>query len=42
MVESLNELKNYDFKNINTINITSGASTPSDVVDEIINFLKSK
>jgi len=42
MVESLNELKNYDFKNINTINITSGASTPSDVVDEIISFLKSK
>ncbi len=40
LVEDLSELKSYDLKNINTINISSGASTPSYIVDEIINYLE--
>lgn len=40
LVEDLNELKSYDLKNVNTINISSGASTPSYIVDEIINYLE--
>jgi len=42
MVESLDELLSYDFSGINTINITSGASTPKDVVDRIIDYLNTK
>ena len=40
LVEDLNELKSYDLKDLNTINISSGASTPSYIVDEIINYLE--
>lgn len=42
MIENIDGIKNYDFKGINTINITSGASTPSDIVDEIIKYLEEK
>ena len=42
MIESVNDLVNYDFANINIINITSSASTPSLLVDEIIEYLKKK
>ncbi len=42
LIESVEDLKNYDFSNINTINITSGASTPIDIVDEIIEYLSKK
>ena len=30
-----------DFKNVNVIAITSGASTPKTIVDDIINELKA-
>ena len=40
LVEDLNELKSYDLNNIKTINISSGASTPSYIVEEIINYLE--
>ena len=40
LVEDLNELKSYDLKNYKAINISSGASTPSYIVDEIINYLE--
>lgn len=42
MIESKEDLLDYDFSNINTINITSGASTPIDIVDEIIEYLGKK
>ena len=42
LVESIFDLNNYDFKDINRVSITSGASTPSILVDEIINFLDNK
>ena len=41
-IEKVNDLYNYDFSNINEINITSGASTPKYIVDEVISFLKDK
>lgn len=40
LVENVGDLKSFDFKNINEINISSGASTPSYIVDEIINYLE--
>ena len=40
MINNIDDIKNYDFNNINTINITSGASTPKEVVDEIIEYIK--
>ena len=40
LVENEGDLKSFDFKNINEINISSGASTPSYIVDEIINYLE--
>ena len=42
LIEDYNEIKGFDFSKINTLAITSGASTPSYVVDEVIDFLKSK
>ncbi|MDE6047633.1 MAG: hypothetical protein K2F56_03290, partial [Anaeroplasmataceae bacterium] len=33
-------LKAIDFKTISSISITSGASTPDGIVDEIIEYLK--
>ena len=42
MIESKEDLLDYDFSNISTINITSGASTPIDIVDEIIEYLGKK
>ncbi len=42
MINDVLDLKNYNFKNINKINITSGASTPPDVVDMVIEYLKKK
>ena len=40
LIEGVNDLKQVDFKNINKVSITSGASTPDYIVDEIIEFLK--
>lgn len=39
LIESVKDLYDYDFANINSISITSGASTPSILVDEIINYI---
>lgn len=41
LVEKITDLKMIDFKNINVIAITSGASTPKTIVDDIINELKT-
>ena len=41
LIDSVNDLKNYSFVGINTISISSGASTPSYLVDEIINYLNN-
>ena len=38
--EDLKSLNNDDLKNVNVVNISSGASTPSYIVDEIIDYLK--
>lgn len=40
-ISSVAELKNYDFSTINSVSITSGASTPAELVDEVVNFLLS-
>lgn len=41
LVDNLIDVKNIDFTNINSISISSGASTPNYIVDEIINYLTS-
>ena len=41
LVDSLEDLKKYSLNNINKISISSGASTPSYLVDEIINYLNN-
>lgn len=40
LVESLEDVKKIDFSSIETVSISSGASTPNELVDEIIQFLK--
>lgn len=40
LVESLIDLEGYDFNNINSINLTSGASTPEYALNEIYEYLK--
>ncbi|MDE7213684.1 MAG: 4-hydroxy-3-methylbut-2-enyl diphosphate reductase [Anaeroplasmataceae bacterium] len=40
LIEGVSDLKEIDFKNINKVSITSGASTPDYIVDEIIEYLK--
>ena len=40
LIEDVNQIIDYDFNNINSIAITSGASTPSYIVDEIIEYVK--
>ncbi len=42
LIETKNDLDNFDFTSINTINITSGASTPKELTEEIINYIKEK
>lgn len=41
MIENVNDLKNIDFKNVNRVAITAGASTPPAIVNEIIHALES-
>ena len=41
LIDSVNDLKNYDFKNIKSVSISSGASTPSYLVDEVIEYIKN-
>jgi 4-hydroxy-3-methylbut-2-enyl diphosphate reductase IspH len=36
----VNDLKSIDFSNVNTVALTSGASTPKTIVDAIINELE--
>lgn len=40
LIESVSDLENIDFKNIHSVSITSGASTPEETVEEIISYLK--
>lgn len=40
LVEDLNSLKKIDLKNVHSVSITSGASTPDYIVEEIIEYLK--
>ncbi|MDE6241653.1 MAG: 4-hydroxy-3-methylbut-2-enyl diphosphate reductase [Anaeroplasmataceae bacterium] len=40
LIENVEGLKAIDFKTISSISITSGASTPDGIVDEIIEYLK--
>ena len=42
MIESVKELYNYSFDNINSISISSGASTPKYLVDEVIEYINNK
>ena len=42
LIENVNDLKDYNFTNINTISITSGASTPNILVEQIIDYLNTK
>lgn len=39
LIETVEDLKNISFKNISSVSITSGASTPDCIVEEIIQFL---
>lgn len=41
LCEDLNTLDKSELKNIKSVNISSGASTPSYIVDEIIDYLKT-
>lgn len=41
LVESLEDVKKLDLKNINTISISSGASTPKEITNEIIEYLRT-
>lgn len=41
LTEDLNSLPKEILKDVNIVNISSGASTPSYIVDEIINYLKN-
>lgn len=41
-IENVNDLKDFDFTNIKEVNITSGASTPKYIVDEVVEYLKTK
>lgn len=40
LIENIEDIKNIDFTNINTLGITAGASTPNILVDEIIKKIK--
>ncbi|MDE6655563.1 MAG: 4-hydroxy-3-methylbut-2-enyl diphosphate reductase [Anaeroplasmataceae bacterium] len=40
LIEQVADLKSIDFKDIKSISITSGASTPDYIVEEIIEYLK--
>ncbi len=42
LIETIDDILNYDFSNIKSVNITSGASTPEYLTDEIIEFLRKK
>ena len=41
-IESAKDLINFDFSNYHTIHITSGASTPSEITDQVIRFIENK
>ena len=42
LCEDLSSLDKNELKNINSVSISSGASTPSYIVDEIIEYLKKQ
>lgn len=41
LIDSVNELKDHNFKDIKSVSISSGASTPSYLVDEVIEYIKN-
>ena len=41
MIESVSDLDQEMFKDVNSVSISSGASTPSYLVDEVIEFIKN-
>ena len=41
LIDNVNDLNESLLKDVKVVNITSGASTPSYIVDEIINYLKT-
>lgn len=42
LIDNINDLEKIDFSNINSVSISSGASTPNYIVDEIIEYLEKK
>lgn len=42
LIESVEEIKSYNFNDIKSVSVTSGASVPSYLVDEVIEFLEKK
>lgn len=42
MIETISDLQDFAFTNINKIAITAGASTPTRIVDEVISGIKNK
>jgi 4-hydroxy-3-methylbut-2-enyl diphosphate reductase len=41
-IESAMDLINFDFSKFNTIHVTSGASTPNEITDQVIRYIKTK
>lgn len=41
LIENVNDLKDYNFSGINTINLTSAASTPEELLTEVYNYLNN-
>ena len=42
LIQNFNDIDISDLKNINNIYVTAGASTPPVLIDEVINYLRSK
>lgn len=41
-IQTKDDINEYDFKNVNKLGITSGASTPNEIVDDIVKLIKDK
>ena len=41
-IESAKDLINFDFSKFNTIHVTSGASTPNEITNQVIRYIKTK
>ena len=42
LIENADQLKNIDFSHLSSISISSGASTPEEITDTIIQAIKEK